>query len=286
MKRLTILFAFLVLLGTILSAQGVLITGTVTGVDEGAPLPGVSVVVQGTTIGTVTDFEGNYSITAPESANTLIYSFVGMRTAEVSIDGQTVIDVILEVDAVGIDEVMVVAYGTAKKASFTGSAENISKDKIENIQATSIPNLLEGATAGVQVTTSSGQPGSQATIRIRGIGSINASSDPLYVVDGVPYGGCLNTISPDDIESITVLKDATAAALYGARGSNGVIVITTSKGRSGKMELEVKVRNGWSDRAIQEYPRINQQQYYEKTWEAYRNSLFFGAGMTMAEAND
>ena len=286
MKRLMILVAFLVIAGTILHAQGVLITGTVTGADEGVPLPGVSVVVQGTTIGTVTDFEGNYSITAPESSNTLIFSFVGMRTSEVSIDGQTVIDVVLEVDAVGIDEVMVVAYGTAKKASFTGSAENISQDKIENIQATSVSNLLEGATAGVQVTTSSGQPGSNAAIRIRGIGSINASSDPLYVVDGVPFGGNLNSISPDDIESITVLKDATAAALYGARGANGVIVITTSKGKSGRMELEVKVRNGWSDRAIPEYPRINAGQYYEKTWEAYRNSLVYGAGMTMAEAND
>lgn len=285
MKRLTFLFAFFVLTGAILNAQGVLITGTVTGAEDGTPLPGVSVVVQGTTIGTVTDFEGNYSITVPDYANTLIFSFVGMRTAEVAIDGRSEVDVILEVDAVGIDEVMVVAYGTAKRASFTGSAENIDADKIENIQATSVSKLLEGATSGVQVSTASGQPGSNASIRIRGIGSINASSDPLYVVDGVPYGGNLNSLSPDDIATITVLKDATAAALYGARGANGVIVISTTKGTPGRMELEVKVRHGWSDRAIAEYPRLNQAQFYEKTWEAHRNSLYYAAGYTMAEAN-
>jgi len=284
MKRLTTLLAFFVFAGTFLYAQGVLITGTVTSAEDGTPLPGVSVVVRGTTIGAVTDFEGKYSITVPESSNTLIFSFVGMRTAEVALEGQSVLDVILETDAVGIDEVMVVAYGTAKKASFTGSAENISQDKIDNIQATSVSKMLEGATAGVQVSTASGQPGSNATIRIRGIGSINASSDPLYVVDGVPYGGNLNSINPDDIESITVLKDATAAALYGARGANGVIVITTARGRAGKMELEVKVRHGWSDRAINEYPRLGQKDHYEKTWEAYRNSLVYGAGYTMTEA--
>lgn len=286
MKRLTTLLAFFVFAGTFLYAQGVLITGTVTSADDGTPLPGVSVVVRGTTIGAVTDFEGKYSITVPESSNTLIFSFVGMRTAEVVLEGQSVLDVILETDAVGIDEVMVVAYGTAKKASFTGSAENISQDKIDNIQATSVSKMLEGATAGVQVSTASGQPGSNATIRIRGIGSINASSDPLYVVDGVPYGGNLNSINPDDIESITVLKDATAAALYGARGANGVIVITTTRGRAGKMELEVKVRHGWSDRAINEYPRLGQKDHYEKTWEAYRNSLVYGAGYTMTEAGE
>lgn len=286
MKRLTMLFAFFVLAGSFLHAQGVLITGAVTGADEGTPLPGVSVVVQGTTIGTVTDFEGNYSITVPESSNILIFSFVGMRTSEVAVDGRTVIDVVLETDAVGIDEVMVVAYGTAKKASFTGSAETIGTDKIDNIQATSVSKMLEGATAGVQVTTASGQPGSNAAIRIRGIGSINASSNPLYVVDGVPYGGDLNSINPDDIESITVLKDATAASLYGAWGANGVIVISTTKGKAGKMQLEVKVRHGWSDRAINEYPRLEQGEYYEKFWESYRNSLHYGAaGYTMEEAN-
>lgn len=285
MKRLTMLFAFFVLTGAFLYGQGVQITGTVTGAEDGTPLPGVSVVVQGTTIGSVTDFEGKYAIAVPESSTILMFSFVGMRTSEVAVDGRTVIDVALETDAVGIDEVMVVAYGTTKKSSFTGSAETINSDKIDNIQASSVSKMLEGATAGVQVTTASGQPGSNAAIRIRGIGSINASSNPLYVVDGVPFGGDLNTINPDDIASITVLKDATAAALYGARGANGVIVISTSKGKSGKMELEVKVRHGWSDRAIDEYPRITQGPHYEKTWEAYRNSLVYGAGMSMEDAN-
>ncbi|MCK5137690.1 MAG: TonB-dependent receptor [Bacteroidales bacterium] len=285
MKRLTILFAFFVLLSAALQAQGVLITGTVTGADDGSPLPGVSVVVQGTTIGTVTDFEGKYSITVPEASNLLVYSFVGMRTAAVSIDGRSVIDVILEIDAVGIDEVMVVAYGTAKKSSFTGSAENIGSDKIENIQATSISKLLEGATAGIQTTSSSGQPGSDANIRIRGVGSINASSSPLYVVDGVPYKGNLNSINTDDIASITVLKDAAAAALYGSRGANGVIVVTTKRGSSSKMTVQLKVRNAWTSRAMKEYPRLNEQEYYETMWDGYRNSLEYGAGYTAAAAD-
>jgi TonB-linked SusC/RagA family outer membrane protein len=279
------LFAFFVLAAAALQAQGVLISGTVTGADDGSPLPGVSVVVQGTTIGTVTDFEGKYSLTVPESANTLVFSFVGMRTATVNLDGQTTLDVILETDAVGIDEVMVVAYGTAKKASFTGSAENIGQDKIENIQATNITNLLEGATAGIQTTSSAGQPGSSAAIRIRGIGSVNAASEPLYVVDGTPFSGVLNSISTDDIASITVLKDATAAALYGSRGANGVIVITTKKGSSSKMNVELKVRNAWTQRAMPEYSRVNEQQYYETMWESYRNSLLYGAGYNRSAAD-
>lgn len=285
MKRLTMLFAFFVLLGTSLQAQGVLISGAVTGADDGAPLPGVSVVVQGTTIGAVTNFEGNYSITAPESSSVLVFSFVGMQTATVEVGSQSTIDVTMEIDAVGIDEVMVVAYGTAKKSSFTGSAENISADKIANIQATSVSKLLEGATAGIQTTSSSGQPGSNAGIRIRGIGSINASSAPLYVVDGVPFEGTLNSLSTDDIESITVLKDATAAALYGARGANGVIVISTKKGTSGKMTVELKVRNAWTSRAMPEYTRVNQQDFYETNWEGYRNGLEALSGYGRAAAD-
>jgi len=286
MKRFTVFFAFLVFLAFQLQAQVQQITGTVTSSEDGLVIPGVSIIVKGTTYGTITDLDGNYTLAVPEDAVALVFSFVGLRTAEVSIEDRSVIDVIMESDVLGIEEVMVVAYGTARRASFTGSAENIDTDKIENIQVTSLSKLLEGATSGVQVTTATGQPGSNASIRIRGIGSINASSNPLYVVDGVPYGGDLNSISVDDIESITVLKDANAAALYGARGANGVIVITTSKGTRGKMELEVKVRNSFTDRAISEYPRINQQQFYEKTWEAYRNALYYGSGYTMEEANE
>ncbi|MCP4309971.1 MAG: TonB-dependent receptor [Bacteroidetes bacterium] len=285
MKRLTILFAFFVLLGTALQAQGVLITGIVTEADDGSSLPGVSVVVQGTTIGAVTDFEGNYSIITPESSSVLVFSFVGMRTASVEVGSQTTIDVVLEIDAVGIDEVMVVAYGTAKKSSFTGSAENISQDKIDNIQATSVSKLLEGATAGIQTTSSGGQPGSNAGVRIRGIGSINASSSPLYVVDGVPFEGTLNSLSTDDIASITVLKDATAAALYGARGANGVIVITTKKGSSSKMSVSLKVRNAWTSRAIPEYSRMNQKDYYEAMWDSYRNGLMDLSGFDQEAAD-
>jgi len=279
------LFAFLLFLGAALQAQGVLVTGTVTSADDGSALPGVSVVVQGTTIGAVTDFEGTYSITAPGSDAVLVFSFVGMKTATVDVAGQTTIDVVLETDALGIDEVMVVAYGTTKKASFTGSAETVSQDKIENIQATSVSKLLEGATAGIQTTSSSGQPGSNAAVRIRGIGSINASNNPLYVVDGVAYEGTLNSISTDDIESITVLKDAAAAALYGARGANGVIMITTKKGTAGRMQVDLKVRNAWTQRAMKEYDRLDEQDYYETMWEGYRNGLMDLSGYSRSQAD-
>lgn len=284
MLRLWFLVGWLIGISASSIAQGIRVTGTLSKAEDGTPLPGGSVMVQGTTLGTITDFQGKYAITVPESARVLIFSFVGRQTENVSIDGQTEIDVVLGPDALGLDEVMVVAYGTAEKSSFTGSAETVSKDKIENIQATSWTKLLEGTVAGLQVSSPSGQPGSDAQILIRGIGTFSGSNGPLLVLDGFPFVGHWNYINPDDIESITVLKDATAGALYGARGANGVIVITTRKGHKGKPDINFKIRQGWSDRSIPEYPRINQQQYYEKFWEAYRNMLYYGADYSLEEA--
>ncbi|WP_455591902.1 SusC/RagA family TonB-linked outer membrane protein [Bacteroides sp.] len=245
------------------------VTGTV--MSEGEPLPGASVLVKGTSVGTVTDLDGHYSISVPSGA-TLVFSFVGLKSHEEKVNGRTVINVELQSDSKELEEVMVVAYATAKKYSFTGAASTVKGDEIAKLQTSSISRVLEGTVSGVQASAASGQPGTDAEIRIRGIGSINASSAPLYVVDGVPYDGSLNSINPDDIASMTVLKDAASAALYGSRGANGVIIITTKQGQTdSKTTVNVKVNFGGSNRAVRDYDRIGTNQYFELYWEALRN---------------
>lgn len=263
-------------------AQVVNITGTVTSSDDGLPIPGVSVVVKGTTIGTVTNLDGVYNLNVPEEdGQVLVFSFVGMKTQEVPVSGSKV-DAVLSPDVIGVDEVMVVAYGTAKKESFTGSASTVKSENLEKIQTSSISKALQGMSAGVTVTSGSGQPGANATIRIRGISTFG-DADPLIVVDGFPFDGNLNSITTDDIESMTILKDASATALYGSRAANGVIMITTKKGRQGTSNLEVKASYGFNSRAIEEYDRVNVPQYYELQWEGIRNALI-AAGSTPSEA--
>ncbi len=170
-----------------------------------------------------------------------------------------------------IDEVVVVAYGKAKRNSYTGSVSTISSDKINNRPVTNITKALEGQVPGLQAVSASGQPGSVASVRIRGIGSISASSDPLYVVDGLPFDGNINTISPNDIESMSVLKDASASALYGSRGANGVIIITTKSGKKGESKINFNISQGFSSRAVKDYAQVNTDQYFELYWEAMRN---------------
>lgn len=170
-----------------------------------------------------------------------------------------------------IDEVVVVAYGKAKRNSYTGSVATISSDKINNRPVTNITKALEGQIPGVQAASSSGQPGSTASIRIRGIGSVSASSDPLFVVDGIPFDGNINSISPNDIESISVLKDATASALYGSRGANGIIIITTKSGKKGEAKINFNISQGFSGRAVKDYEQVSTDQYFQLHWEALRN---------------
>lgn len=170
-----------------------------------------------------------------------------------------------------IDEVVVVAYGKAKRNSYTGSVATISSDKINNRPVTNITKALDGQVPGVQITGASGQPGAISTIRIRGVGSVSASSDPLYVVDGIPFDGNLNSISPSDIESISVLKDATASALYGSRGANGIIIITTKSGKKGEAKVNFNISQGFSNRAVKDYEQVNTDQYFQLYWEAMRN---------------
>ena len=216
------------------------------------------------------------------SAGTLVISFIGLQTQEVDI--QPVVKVVLHADSEVLDEVMVVAYGTAKKSSFTGSASVIGGDKIESRPITNVTKALEGQTTGVLTTSGSGQPGESASIVIRGYGSINASQDPLYVVDGVPYDGTLSSINPSDIESMTILKDASAGALYGARGANGVVMITTKQGKEGKTNVTWRSTAGWSSRAIPEYDMVSQKDFVQLTYEALRNGYVFTNGYSWADA--
>ena len=269
--RLVLTFLAIVVSATLWAAvqQEIRISGTV--ISDGEPLPGVSVQIKGETTGTITDMDGKYSISAPSDA-ILVYRFVGLKTVEQPVNGRNMINVTLESDSKELDEVMVVAYATAKKYSFTGAASTVKGDEIAKLQVASVSRALEGTVSGVQASAASGQPGTDAEIRIRGIGSINASSAPLYVVDGVPFDGSVNSINPDDIASMTVLKDAASAALYGSRGANGVIIITTKQGQTdSKTTVNVKASFGGSNRAVRDYDRIGTNDYFQLYWEALRN---------------
>ena len=271
--NLRLLFTLLFIVSVVALRAGTMndirVSGTV--VSEGDPLPGVSVLVKGTGVGTITGIDGKYSINVP-SDGTLVFSFIGLKSVEHKVGGRSVINVELVPDSKQLEEVMVVAYATAKKYSFTGAASTVKGDEIAKLQTSSVSRALEGTVAGLQASAASGQPGTDATIRIRGIGSINASSAPLYVVDGVPYDGSVNSINPEDIASMTVLKDAASAALYGSRGANGVIIITTKQGQSdSKTTVNVKASFGGSNRAVRDYDRIGTDQYFELYWEALRN---------------
>jgi TonB-dependent starch-binding outer membrane protein SusC len=251
MKRLSILFTLLLFVSIGLQAQGQQITGTVVSAEDGSALPGVTVIVKGTTVGAVTDFEGHYEITVPQGSDILVFSFVGMQTQEIAIGTSTVIDVSLKVDAFNMDEVVVIGYGTARREASTGSVSVVKDDELQDIPEISFDKMLTGKVAGVQVTGVSGQPNAATQVRIRGTSSLNAGNEPLYVVDGIPVmsgnqtyftntGNALAMINPNDIESITILKDAAAASIYGSRAANGVILITTKSGAQGKSQVSFR----------------------------------------------
>ncbi len=270
MKKLTYLLFCLFLGIGLANAQTTKVTGTVISADDNEPIIGASIVVKGTMVGTVTDFDGAFSLDVPSSAKTLVISYVGMKSQEVAV--KPVLNVMLEGDNQVLDEVMVVAYGTAKKSAFTGSAATIKTEKIAARQAANLTGALAGQVAGVQTTNNNGQPGKDAEVRIRGIGSISASNKPLYVVDGVPYDGEISAISTSDIESMTVLKDAASNALYGARGANGVILITTKKGKSGDARVTFDAKWGVNKRGIPSYEAVTDPgKFYELAYAAIYN---------------
>ena len=250
------------------SAQNVAVKGRVTDSANGDGVPFAAVQVKGASTGGTTDIDGVYSINVPSDA-VLVFSSLGYETAEAAVAGRSVIDIALAPDTHMLEETVVVAFGTSTKEAFTGSATVVKSDDIAKMQGSEPTRALEGLVAGVQMTTSSGSLGSQPSIIIRGIGTMSASSAPLYVVDGVPYGGDLNNINPADIESMTVLKDAASNSLYGARGANGVIMITTKKSKQSKAVINVDAKWGLNTKALQNYDLItNPGEYYEAYYSA------------------
>lgn len=267
MKKILMIFVLALTTTALSLGQTVQISGTVTSGDDGTTIPGVTIFVKGTTVGTASDDEGHYVLNVPENSQTLVFSFVGFKTQEVPIEGKKKIDVVMETDLLQVDEVLVVAYGTTKKEAFTGSASSVKVDKLAEVQVSNVTKALEGLSSGIQVISGSGQPGTTTSVRIRGIGSINASTAPLYVVDGFPFDGDLNSIPQNDIATCVVLKDASATALYGSRAANGVIVITTKKGRTNENKLNFTASLGMNVRGIPEYDRVSVPEYYELAWE-------------------
>lgn len=218
-------------------SQQRIIKGRVTASDDNSPLPGVSVLLKGTTIGTVTDENGMFSLNVPEGRNTLVISYIGFTTQEVEISGQNQIDIKLLTNGKSLNEVVVVGYGTQKKSDLTGSIGSVKGSELMGRPAINIEQSLAGKIAGVNVSTNSGRPGGRTSISIRGFSSINASNVPLYVVDGIIWTNGITALNPNDVESIDVLKDASATAIYGTRGSNGVIIVTTKRGKKGTSQL-------------------------------------------------
>lgn len=281
-KKFLILFAIL-LCTQLMVAQNKLLTGVVTSAEDGLPMVGVAIMDKQTMNGVTTNENGEFSIEVTARTKILHVSYLGYKTVEAPIQG-THLTIKMEPDVVAIDEVMVVAYGTGKKSTFTGSATVIKKESLEKIQTSNVTQALQGQSSGVQVINSSGEPGEDAKISIRGIGSINASSSPLYVVDGIAYDGYINAINPSDIESMTVLKDASATALYGSRAANGVIMITTRKGNSEKGQINFKSTWGFSKLAVNMPDRLNPEEFTQLTWLAMKNGYMDDKGVSAEEA--
>lgn len=278
---LTLIMAFSIQFS---NAQEKSISGEVTSSVDGLPLPGVSVIVKGTTRGAQTDFDGKYTIKA-SVGEILVFSFVGMKNAQATIGASNTINMSMQEDIAALDEVVVVAYGTQTKQSIVGSVGIVSSGTIENQQVTSPLRALQGAVPGVNILTAGGQPGSNPSIRIRGFGSINASQEPLIVLDGAAYNGNLNSISQDQIESISVLKDASSTSLYGSRGANGVIVITTKKGRKNSApKVTIRSQIGLSNPTVGLHNLIDADDTFRYTWEAMRNTNQYVLGQSATDA--
>ncbi len=266
MKK-SLFFVLAVLITTAAFAQS-RVTGKVTSSEDGSPLPFVTILIQGERgLGANSDIDGNFVIERCPSDAILVLSYVGFTTIQVPVEGRSVLNITMSPDALALEEVMVVAYGTARKGTYTGAASVVKSDAIKDVSTLSFENALSGKVAGMQISTNSGQAGAVSSIRVRGIGSMNASNEPLYVIDGVPVtsgntgqmsgyiystNNVMSTLNPQDIESITVLKDAAASALYGSRAANGVILVTTKTGRLGRpvaspeQQVELYYENFWN----------------------------------------
>jgi len=262
------------------------VTGVVTDLSDGAGIPYATIFVKGTSAATVADAKGAYSMNKVPANAVLVFSSIGYKTVEIPVEGKIVIDAVLSQEAVGLEEVMVVAYGVVKKGSYSGSATMVKGDAIKDIPAMTFEQAITGAVAGVSISQTSGQPGGMPEIRVRGLSSFNAGNDPLYVIDGIPatsgdlssaniWSSTMNYLNPSDIETITILKDAAAASLYGSRAANGVILITTKKGNTGKIVSTFKASTGVSYFAYNNYPLANDSEaemLHREAWTNYANA--------------
>ena len=280
-RKLMLLLACLFVGIGLVTAQTQTVTGVVISEEDGQPVIGASVRVENTQLGAITDVDGKFQIpNVPSSAKTLVISYIGMESQTVTIKPN--LKVVLRTNSEMLDEVMVVAFGTAKKSAFTGSATVVDSEKLEQSQVTSVTNALAGAVPGVTLTSNNGAPGSTSSIKIRGFSSINAGNDPLIIIDGAPYSGDLSNLNPSDVESMTVLKDAASNALYGARGANGVVIITTKKAnQKGDAVVTFDAKWGANTRALQHYDVITDPgQYYEMHYGAMKNYYMNVMGMS------
>lgn len=288
MKRITLLLAFLVMsLGMAMAQSQVEVSGTVTSAEDGQPIIGATVRGKTSKKGARTNPEGKFKFTVPQDEKVLIVSFVGMQTREVAVGKN--LKIVLQPEATALGEVEIaVAYGTAKRESMVGAQANVSAKQLEVRPLTNVTTALNGAAPGIQVTTSSGQPGASADVMIRGFGSINASSSPLYIVDGAVYNGAIGDIAPSDIQSLSILKDAASTSLYGSSAGNGVILITTKSGSFGgqknKPSISVNISHGWSRRGAERYETVGAMDYYPLLWQQFYNDNHYTRGMTPEQA--
>ena len=286
MKLLKLILPCLILMAaTVAQAQNLTVTGVITDSSTGEPVPFASIRIDGTMTGGMSDLDGIYSIEVPANG-VLIFSSIGYKDTTVPVAGKAQHNVLLTPDTEMLEETIVVAFGTATKESFTGSATVVKSEDIAKTQSSDVTRALEGMVAGVQMTTSSGSLGSSPSIQIRGTSSISAGTAPLYIVDGVPYSGDMNNLNTADIESMTVLKDAASNALYGARGANGVIMITTKKAKKGDATVNVDAKWGLNTKALKSYDYIKDPKlYYEAHYNALYNYYRLEQGMSDTDAN-
>ena len=261
-KNLLLFFGIICCLSSVnLFAQERTVTGTVTDGATNDALPGVNIVIEGTTTGVISGSDGTYSIVVPSDEASLMFSFIGYTVQSITVGNQTVIAVTLQASTVGLDELVVIGYGTQRRGSITGAVASVSSDDIQELPVTDAGSALQGRAAGVVALSAGNQPGEGVTIRVRGRRSLTATNEPLFVVDGIPYDGNIADINPRDINSMEILKDASATAIYGSRGANGVILITTKRG--GNMPTTVSYMGHYGVSSVLGLPdMMNGDQYY------------------------
>ena len=242
-RFLSLLLLFMAFISVQVYAQDVKVSGTVIAEADKFPIIGANIVVKGTTIGTVTDIDGNFSLDVPQNS-TIAISYIGCETQEIKITGAKTLNIVLKDNAIGLDDVVVIGYGSQRKSDLTGGIVAVGEEKLQMVTTNNLMDKLAGQIPGMNVTTSNAKPGEDQSLRVRGENSLSADNSPLIVMDGIPYSGSLGDIDPDIIENMSVLKDASSAAIYGSRGANGVILIQTKKGKKGAPTVSYKGQVG------------------------------------------